>query len=109
MFAKGGMPTRGGEMSLSTETSAATRDVDHNATQTTAADGTSPAPVLITEQEVMFGTRAALSTRVAAVHRRLFDAIRVAAAPPQSRPRRHYPIDTGYLEHSRMAREMDRL
>jgi hypothetical protein len=96
-------------MSLSTETSAATHDVDHHATRTTAADGTAPAPVLITEQEVMFATRVAISTRFAAVPRRMLDAIRVAAAPPQPRPRRHYPMDTGYLEHSRMAREMDRL
>ena len=41
---------------------------------------------------------------------RWIDAIRVAAGslhlPP---PRQHYPTDTGYLERSRMAREMDRL
>jgi hypothetical protein len=94
-------------MSLSTETSAATRDVVHDETRTTAADETAPAPVLITQQEVIFGTRAAISTRVAAFHRRLFGAIRAAAAPPQ--PRRHYPMDTSYLQHARMAREMDRL
>jgi hypothetical protein len=94
-------------MSLSTETSAATRDVVRNDTRTKAADETAPAPVLITEQEVMFGTRVAISTRVAAVPRRMLDAIRAAAAPPQ--PRRHYPTDTSYLEHSRMAREMGRL
>lgn len=96
-------------MSQLTKTSTETRDVVHHATRTSAADLTSAAPVLITEQEVMFGTRAALSTRVAAVPRRLLDAIRAAAAPPQAPRRRYFLMDTGYLEHSRMAREMDRL
>lgn len=67
------------------------------------------APVLITEQEVLFGTRSALSGRLS-MPRRLFAAVRDAASswhlPP---PHPHYPSDMGYLEQSRMAREMDRL
>jgi hypothetical protein len=48
--------------------------------------------------------------RKASTPHRWIDAIRVAAGslhlPP---PRQRYPMDTGYLERSRMAREMDRL
>lgn len=97
-------------MSQLTETSATARDVVHHAHQAVTHDVTSAAPVVITEQEVLFGTRAALSPRVAWVPRRLIDAIRSAAAslqlPP---PRQHYWRDSGYLEQSRMGREMERL
>ena len=96
-------------MSQLAERSVATRDVA-NDTQRARVQDTSAAPVIITEQEVLFGTRAATSSRVTSAPRRLFDAIRAAAAslqlPP---PRQHYPTDMGYLERSRMAREMDRL
>ena len=97
-------------MSELSETSVATRDVVPEAQPTARKDVASMPPVLITEHEVMFGTRVALSSRVASVPHLLVDAIRSAAAslglPP---PRQHYPTDTGYLEHSRMSREMDRL
>ncbi len=98
-------------MSQSTTTSATTREVVHTAVPTSGKDGPSPASVLITEQEVLFGTRAAdaLLPKVS-TPRRWAGAIRVAVGslhlPP---PRRRYPTDTGYLERSRMAREMDRL
>ncbi|MGA9489650.1 MAG: hypothetical protein WBV80_05275 [Mycobacterium sp.] len=97
-------------MSQLAETSVATRDVVNDPQQDAIKDGTSAAPVVITEQEVLFGTRVATSSRVGSAPRRLFDAIRAAAAslqlpPPQPR----YPTDLGYLERSRMAREMDRL
>jgi hypothetical protein len=95
-------------MSQSTATSATTPDVRHTA-QTPKV--TAPAtPVVITEQEVLFGTRVATSARRASISRRWFDAVRGAAHslhwPP---PHQHYPLDLGYLERSRMAREMDRL
>jgi hypothetical protein len=97
-------------MSQSLNTSAATPDVIQHAEPTVVQDGTSHAPVLITPQEVVFGTAAARSLRPATLSRRLIDAIRVVGAalrPPP--PQLHYPSRSSYLEHSRMAREMDRL
>lgn len=78
-----------------------------------------PAPTLITEQEVVFGTAAALSPRstrrrtrlarvravILAVPVRMF----VTAAADSPPKRRHYPSRLDFLENSRMAREMDRL
>ena len=70
-----------------------------------------PAPVLITEQQVMFGTAVAGSAprprtgnRTARVLRQLLWAL---PAPPLPRP--HYASRNDYLERSRMAREMYRL
>ncbi|BBX48014.1 hypothetical protein GCM10009641_09420 [Mycobacterium cookii] len=97
-------------MSQLAETSVVARDVASEAESATVKDGTPAAPVVITEQEVLFGTRAATSSRVASAPRRWIGAIRAAAAslqlPP---PRQHYSTDTSYLERSRMAREMYRL
>jgi hypothetical protein len=97
-------------MPQSTTTSATTREVEHTAAPTPEKDVTSSAPVLITAQEVLFSTRVALMLGKASTPRRWIDAIRVAAGslhvPP---PRQRFPIDTGYLERARMAREMDRL
>jgi len=97
-------------MSDTTAISAPTSDVVHTTTQISPEVGAAKAPVVITEQEVLFGTRAALSSGRLSIPRRLFAAVRDAAGslhlPP---PRPHYPADMGYLEHSRMAREMDRL
>jgi len=75
-----------------------------------------PAPTLITEQEVIFSTAAAVSpaptrrrqrtTRVVAVAMRRL----LAVSSPDSRPRRqHRPPRDGFLEDSRMEREMHRL
>jgi hypothetical protein len=73
-------------------------------------DGPSHAPVVITQQEVVFSTAAAMSPRPASISRRLIDAIRVVGAALHRPPaRRHYPPRSSYLELSRMAREMDRL
>jgi hypothetical protein len=97
-------------MSQSPTTSAATPDVIQDAESTLVKDGISDAPVLITEQEVVFSTAVALSSRPASTSRRLIDAIRVVGAalrPPPPRP--HFPQRFSYLEASRMAREMDRL
>jgi hypothetical protein len=97
-------------MSQMTEIFAAERDVVRGTQQTNVTDGASAAPVVITEQEVLFGTRVATSPRRATLPHRLIGAVRTAATslrlPP---PRQHYPADLGYLERSRMAREMDRL
>jgi hypothetical protein len=76
------------------------------------------APVLITEQEVAFGTAAAVRTRpmttrwwtattsvvLAAIHR-MVATVASGAGPA----RRHYPKHYTFLEHACMAREMDRL
>ena len=73
-----------------------------------------PAPALITEQEVVFSTAAAIPARrtrawtpasIAAAVRGVF-----ATSSADARPeRRHYPPRATYLEYSRMAREMHRL
>ncbi|BBY07980.1 hypothetical protein MNVI_32980 [Mycobacterium noviomagense] len=71
-----------------------------------------PAPTLITEQEVLMGTAAALAPPST---RWWMRAVRVFAAParvfattePDSRPKpRHYPPRLDFMEDSRMAREM---
>jgi hypothetical protein len=67
-------------------------------------------PVLVTEQEVMFGTAAAVRPRSTPITRRMIDALRGVAAglrPSPARPR--YPHPVRYLESARMSREMDRL
>jgi len=83
-------------------------------TAPTNADGIEvvqdPAPVLITEQQVLFATAAAVAAPLArtsawfvgAVHA-FADAMRVA--PPAPR----HPSRVSVFEHSRMAREIDRL
>lgn len=97
-------------MSHLTTTSTKRSDNGHGAALTATKNGTPSAPVLITEQEVLFGTRAATSPRRASLPHRFIGAVRAATIslrlPP---PRQHYPTDLGYLERSRMAREMDRL
>ncbi|WP_375485462.1 hypothetical protein [uncultured Mycobacterium sp.] len=71
------------------------------------------AATLITEQEVLLGTAAALappSTRWWMRAARVFAApARFAATASDSRPkRRHYPPRLDFIEDSRMAREMYR-
>jgi hypothetical protein len=97
-------------MSQSPTTSAATPDVIQDAEPTMVQDETSPAPVLITAQEVVLSTAAATSSRPATISRRLLGAIRgVGAARHRPPARRHYPSRFSFFEDSRMAREMDRL
>lgn len=72
-----------------------------------------PAPTLITEQEVVLGTAAALSppsTRWWTRAARVFAPARMlATTASDSRPKpRHYPPRLDFLEDSRMAREMYR-
>jgi hypothetical protein len=76
------------------------------------------ATVLVTEQEVAFGTAAAVRPRptttrwwtatisvvLGAIHR-MVAAVASGAGPA----RRHYPKHYTFLEHACMAREMDRL
>jgi hypothetical protein len=77
----------------------------------------SHAPILITEQQVALGTAVAVRARPTTTHR-WTDATDVLAAihrmfatsAPAARPaRRHYPKRYAFLEHSRLARETDRL
>jgi hypothetical protein len=72
-------------------------------------------PVLITEQQVRFGTAAAVALPPAKPRRWAHAMETVAAAVqgffagPTEPVRRHYPKRYGYLENALMAREMDRL
>ena len=80
-------------------------------TQPTASkDNLSQPPVLISEQEVMLGTAAAVRPRSTQITRRMIDALHVVGAalqPPPPRP--HYARRAYYLERAAMSREMDRL
>jgi len=97
-------------MSQSPTTSAATPDVIQDAEPNVVKDGMSHAPVFITQQQVVFSTAAATSSRPASISRRLIEAIRVVGAALYRPPaRRHYPRRISYFEQSRVAREMDRL
>ena len=76
-------------------------------------------PVLITEQQVLFATAAALPLQPAKTGRRWAELMRaigasvgvaVVTSSDEARPkRRHYPARNDYLDDSRMAREMLRL
>jgi hypothetical protein len=73
-------------------------------------------PVLITEQQVLFATAAAVPLQPARTSRRWTTAVwafltaTFVKAGKESRPqRRHYPSRNDFLEDSRMAREMMRL
>jgi hypothetical protein len=67
-------------MSQPLTTSATTPDVIHDAEPILAQDEVSQAPVLITEQEVMFSTAAAVPLRPPTITRRWIDAMRVVGA-----------------------------
>jgi hypothetical protein len=67
-------------------------------------------PVLISEQEVMLGTAAAVHPRSTQITRQMINALHVVGAalrPPPPRP--HYARRAYYLERAAMSREMDRL
>jgi hypothetical protein len=67
-------------------------------------------PVLITEQEVIFGTAVALQPPSIPTTRRMVGVLRAVATalrPPPPRP--HYARRAGYLESAAMSREMGRL
>ena len=65
-------------------------------------------PVLITEQEVVFGTAAAVRPQSIPTTRRMIGVLRAALRPPPP-PRPHYARRAAYLERAAMSREMDRL
>jgi hypothetical protein len=77
------------------------------------------APVLITEQRVLFATAAAVPLQPPKIGRRWAAKVRAMAASlraivdtssNEARPkRRHYPERNDFLDDSRMAREMLRL
>jgi hypothetical protein len=95
----------------------ATQDAIASATVTTDGVARPPAleteaqpPVLITEQEVMFGTATARRPQSIPITRRMVGVLRVVATalrPPPPRP--HYARRAVYLEYAAMSREMDRL
>ena len=70
-------------------------------------------PVLITEQEVVFSTAAAVRVRPAKTSHGLIAVLRgifVDSTANAERPRSHYPPRRdSFLEHAAMAREMHRL
>ncbi|HEX5256050.1 MAG TPA: hypothetical protein VFW69_19670 [Mycobacterium sp.] len=67
-----------------------------------------PAEVLITTQQVLFGTAVAQGTRRAPLGSRIAAALRRMAADA-NRPRHPYLRHYAYIEDARMAREMGRL
>ena len=72
----------------------------------------SSAEVLITTQQVVFGTAAAVGARRESIGGRLVAIMRrmLATSTDGSRPRRqYYPRSYGFLEDALMAREMHRL
>ena len=99
-------------MTTTSQTSAETDVVDLD--NATTLEPVSPAPVLITEQEVVFNTAAAALIRPATTHRHwpgttLFAAVRrIHIRLPEPRP--VYPrYEASYFESARMSRLMDRL
>ena len=88
----------------------ATPDAITGTQPTVSNDDLSQPPVLVTEQEVMFGTASAVRPRSTPITRRMTGALRVAAAALRPPPRRlHYVHSARYLDDARMSREMDRL
>jgi hypothetical protein len=87
-----------------------TQDAITGTQPTVSKDNLSQPPVLISEQEVMLGTAAAVRPRSTQITRRMINALHVVAAalqPPPPRP--HYARRAYYLERAAMSREMDRL
>jgi hypothetical protein len=82
------------------------------------AEASPDTPVLITEQQVLFATAAALPLQPAKTGRRWVEMVRALRASvkaavtssDEARPsRQHYPARNDFLEDSRMSREMWRL
>lgn len=83
------------------------------------AEASPRTPALITEQQVLFATAAALPLQPAKTSRRWTEVVRVIGASAraafvtssdEAQPkRRHYPSRNDFLEDSRMSREMSRL
>jgi hypothetical protein len=76
------------------------------------SDEAASTEVLITEQEVLFSTAAAVPARRDSISRRFVASMRriFAVSADASRPKRgDYPKRYEFLERALMAREMDRL
>ena len=87
-----------------------TQDAITGTQPTVSKDNLSQPPVLISEQEVMLGTAAAVRPPSTQITRRMINALHVVGAalqPPPPRP--HYARRAYYLERAAMSREMDRL
>jgi len=87
-----------------------TQDAITGTQPTVSKDNLSQPPVLISEQEVMLGTAAAVRPWSTQITRRMINALHVVGAalqPPPPRP--HYARRAYYLERAAMSREMDRL
>ncbi|MGO9032944.1 hypothetical protein [Mycobacterium sp.] len=103
-------------MSSSRTASADTADAPYEpilrAPSVAPADEAASAEVLITEQEVLFGTAAALPARRESIARRFVALMRrmfAASARASRPPRRDVPKRYEFLERALMGREMDRL
>lgn len=88
--------------------------VRREAAQQTTAHPRSSEPVLITEQQVLFGTAAAVRSParrnvVAMMSHAVASVAERWHARAERRHSHYYPPPCSYLEHSMMAREMDRL
>ena len=100
----------------STKASASTADAPHvpipRPISPAPPDEAASTEVLITEQEVLFGTAAAVSAQREGLRRRFFASVKraFAVSADASRPKRgDYPRRYAFLEGALMAREMDRL
>jgi hypothetical protein len=88
----------------------ATQDASTGIEPTVSQDSPPQPPVLVTEQEVMLGTAAAVRPGSVPIARRTMKMLRAVGAalrPPAPRP--HYASRAAYIEYACMAREMDRL
>ena len=86
------------------------------AERSAAAETAPRTPVLITEQQVLFATAAAVPMQPAKTGRHWIGAVRtflltafVTSSDDDRSKRRHYPSRRDFFEDSRMAREMTRL
>lgn len=87
-----------------------TQDAITGTQPTVSKDNLLQPPALISEQEVMLGTAAAVRPRSTQITRRMINALHVVGAalqPPPPRP--HYARRAYYLERAAMSRAMDRL
>ena len=87
-----------------------TQDAITRTQPTVSKDNLSQPPALISEQEVMLGTAAAVRPWSIPTTRRMIGVFRVVGAalrPPPPRPQ--YARRAAYLERAAMSREMDRL
>jgi len=96
---------------LATSLSAQPRDDSQSVAVTTEP---ADAPTLITEQEVLIGSAAALagprvrSRRLLAAAQALFLRPQIAESPEKRNPPNHYPRHYTFIEYAAMSRMLDR-